>query len=114
MSFKSVFKISDDQSPVVGYLGALSILMLIIAILPLPYGYYTLLRIVLFSTMLFFAYAFHTKNASAWLISSLFVAALYNPVIPVWLYAKSVWVVINVVTACYVYSATIAVYRDCD
>ena len=69
--------------------------MLIVAAFPLPYGYYTLLRLVVTvcSGVLCFAYF---KNSSAWYILFGMVALLFNPLFPVHL-DKVIWAVLDLV-----------------
>lgn len=73
--------------------------VLAIGVLPMPYGYYTLLRLVVCGCSLYFAYnLYETKDiAFVWVFG--FIAVLYNPIIPVYLYEKEIWIVVNLITA---------------
>lgn len=69
--------------------------LLCAALLPLTYGYYTLLRIL---ATLFFAFAAmtaykHSNVLLTWLLPVF--AIIYNPIIPIHL-PKIVWILINV------------------
>lgn len=78
---------------------AVSIIMLILAIpTGWPYGYYTLLRLVVCGTSLFIAYKAYEFNRKVWMYVMGFIALLFNPVIPVHL-DKEIWVVIDVIVA---------------
>jgi hypothetical protein len=72
--------------------------MLLLALFPLPYGYYTLLRIVIFGVAVWTALiAYDIKKMWAvWLFG--FVAVLFNPFIPIRL-DRNIWAVIDVATA---------------
>ena len=74
------------------------IIVLVIGILPFPIGYYTLSRLVVFVSALYFVYNFYKKNnkTNIWIFG--FIAALYNPIIPVYLYEKFIWIIVNIVT----------------
>src|SRR5690606_9253221 len=69
--------------------------MLFVAVAPLPYGYYTLLRVVACCVFAFAAYCMANQKAhAASCVFGLF-ALTFNPLIPIH-FAKEVWVVIDV------------------
>ena len=74
-----------------------SIVMLAIALLPLPYAYYMLLRVVIFGVSAYLAVAAVSadKNELAWMLA--INALIYNPVFPVHM-TKDVWIIINLLT----------------
>lgn len=74
------------------------IVVLAIGIFPLPIGYYTLSRLVVCASAIYFAYNFYKKNnqTNVWIFG--FLAVLYNPIIPVYLYEKIIWIVVNIIT----------------
>lgn len=74
------------------------IIVLAIGILPMPIGYYTLSRLVVCAAALYFAHNFYKKkdNTNLWIFG--FITVLYNPIIPVYLYEKAIWIVINLIT----------------
>ncbi len=74
---------------------------LLVAILPLPYGYYMLLRVVVCAAAGFIAWKEYDlngkrSNSYSWIFGV--IAALFNPLIPAHLF-KLLWVVINIITA---------------
>ena len=72
--------------------------LVVIGVFELPYGYYTLLRIGLCGAaiaVIFLAYD-SLSEVSRWLFGA--IAVLYNPIIPIYLGDKSVWIVLNVLT----------------
>jgi len=79
------------------------IVVLAIGILPLPIGYYTLSRLVVCASASYFAYNFYKKNnqTNLWIFG--FIAVLYNPIIPIYLYEKFIWIVINLITIFFFY-----------
>ena len=74
------------------------IIVLAIGILPMPIGYYPLSRLVVCAAALYFAHNFYKKkdNTNLWIFG--FIAVLYNPIIPVYLYEKAIWIVVNLIT----------------
>ena len=73
-------------------------IMLIIAVFPLPYGYYTALRILVLVVSCYSGYkAYQWKRTWAiWLFVAL--AVLFNPVIRV-AFTKGIWQVLDVIAA---------------
>lgn len=73
-------------------------LMMFIALLPMPYGYYTLLRICAFGLFGLLAYDAYLKNGKLlpWLFG--FMAVVYNPIFKVH-FLRETWEVINVASA---------------
>ena len=74
------------------------IIVMAIGFLPMPYGYYNLSRLVVSGCAIYFAYSLykHTDFTFVWIFG--FLAVLYNPIIPVHLYDKQIWMVVNVIT----------------
>ena len=74
------------------------IIVLAIGILPLPIGYYTLSRLVVCTSAIYFGYNFYKNGntTNVWIFG--FIAVLYNPIIPVYLYEKFIWIIVNFIT----------------
>jgi hypothetical protein len=70
----------------------------VLAILPWPYEFYTLVRIVVCTFAAYLAYGEYKKSHLLW---SLFaaIALLFNPIVPIHLYVKDWWAIINFFTA---------------
>ena len=58
-----------------------SIVMLFLAILPMPYGYYMLIRFVVCGTGIYVAYNAKNLNKQGWMWTMGFIALLFNPLI---------------------------------
>lgn len=72
------------------------VVMSLVALAPLPYGYYQLLRVVMCGACAFLAYAEHkTGNTPGWKYALIIVAVLFNPLIPLH-QAREVWMAFNV------------------
>lgn len=70
--------------------------LLFLAVLPFPYGYYTLVRIVTASAFIRIAVVEYKKDASSVMIWVLIlVAILFNPIIPIHL-TKPIWMPLNI------------------
>ena len=73
--------------------------VLFVGVLPLPIGYYTLLRLVVTAAAAYIAYdTFQNDKQSGWIWVFGFVAILFNPLIPIYL-DKEIWMVIDFVVA---------------
>ena len=69
-----------------------------IGLFPMPYGYYFLLRLVVFVCAVYFAFQLNSRSDSTLVWVFGFFALLYNPFIPIYLGSKSIWVVVNLIT----------------
>ena len=74
------------------------IIILIIAIFPIPVGYYNLTRLLVSACALYYAIHYYKKKntTNAWIYG--FIVALYNPINPIFLYDKFIWIVVNLIT----------------
>lgn len=82
------------------YLLIVSTTTFVIGFFDLPYGYYTFLRLVVCSISAYTSYVYFSENKKINLgfIVFGFFTLLYNPIIPVHLGEKSIWIVINIIT----------------
>ena len=88
---------SGDGIPLAVWLAPL--VFLIAAVGPWPYGYYTLLRLIVFASAAFIAYrglSVRSSDALSW--GFVVLALLYNPVFRVH-FERETWSVINLVSA---------------
>lgn len=78
-----------------------------VGLLPLPYAYYILLRLLFFGCLLFLSFAIYEKNQK--LTPLLFVigglALLYNPLFLVHLGSKVAWLGVNLGTIIFMFWA---------
>ena len=75
-----------------------SSLLLVIAVLPLPYGYYMLLRLLITASAAYVAYKNFNKEMPVWGIVFVIVALLFNPLYVVH-FDKTLWVIIDILVA---------------
>ena len=76
-----------------------SIVFLILAVVnSWPYGFYTLLRLVVCGSAAYLAVQFHSQSNDAWTWAMAGVALLFNPVLPVGL-GRDMWVPIDAAAA---------------
>jgi len=81
--------------------------LLFIAIFGLPYGYYTFLRLAVTGMSLYAAFGLLEKGSiNFWVM--LFIALLFNPLIPINL-SKDIWILINIIAGSYF---TVTAYRN--
>ena len=69
-----------------------------IGLFPMPYGYYFLSRIVVCVCAIFFASQLYKarEHNSVYIFGG--IAILYNPLFPIHLGDKSMWIVVNIIT----------------
>ena len=67
-----------------------------IGLLPMPYGYYMLLRLFLCGVSLHFLTRPSVRDAEKWVLAGLVV--LYNPLVPIELGSKPLWSIVNIGT----------------
>ena len=83
------------------------IIVMLIGIFPMPIGYYSLVRIVVFVCAIFFCYKIYEKNNDIGSNHELWffgiIVLLYNPIIPIYLYVKLIWIILNLITAYFFY-----------
>lgn len=75
-----------------------SIIMLLLAIFPLPYGYYALLRLVVCFTGIFLAWHSYRMQKIPWVWAMGLIALVFNPVIPLHL-DRGLWLIVDIVVA---------------
>ena len=74
-------------------------IVMAIGVLPMPYGYYNILRCVVFGCAIFFAISLYNSNEIVYFFFFCLTSLLYNPIIPVHLYDKNLWFIVNACTA---------------
>lgn len=79
----------------------ISIVMLFIGIFNVPYGYYTLLRIIIFLTSSYLAFFAFQNQKRAWGWIFCFCLILFNPFIPIH-FNKGTWAGIDFVVAIFI------------
>lgn len=66
-------------------------ILLLLAMLTLPYSYYPFLRWVIFLISIYTAHSFYSNKLPAWALIFGAVAFLFNPLLPVYL-SKASWI----------------------
>ena len=95
-------RIANGKTPMQKSFLIIAAIMLLIAILPLPYSYYPVLRIVVTGSTAFAAFYFFNKNDSQSGIMLALMAILWNPIFPIYL-DKTLWVPLDIAAAIYMY-----------
>lgn len=71
----------------------------LIALFPLPYGYYMFLRIaVTLGSGAAIYYGFKQERVPSWAWASIVTAILFNPIIPIHL-TREIWMIFNIASA---------------
>ena len=74
-------------------------LLLFIAVFHLPYGYYTFMKIAVTCIALYNAYESRNDVQKLWLIFFIAAAIVFNPLIPIYLGHRSIWMSIDILFA---------------
>ena len=74
------------------------LIIMSIGLLPMPYGYYNLSRAVVCVCSIYFAVQLFKKDDLVFVWIFGFLAILYNPIIPIHLYEKGIWIIVNIIT----------------
>ena len=72
---------------------------LLLALAPLPIGYYTFLRILVTISSIIIIAKELKIGLTIWFILFGITAIIFNPIIPIYLYQKSLWMPIDIVVA---------------
>lgn len=75
-----------------------SIVLLVLAIFPWPYGYYTILRLIVCLTSALLAWVSYKRHLTQWIWVMVLTAVVFNPVIVVH-FGKELWTIIDLITA---------------
>ncbi len=72
--------------------------MLLLALLPWPYGYYQLLRLVICIASCILTWQVFQAKRTGWMVIMGILAILFNPIGPIFL-TRDVWALIDVIAA---------------
>lgn len=76
----------------------IAIVLLLLALFPMPYGYYTLVRICICLLSGYLAYKSWQEKINLWMWIFIIIAILFNPIIPIYL-CRTLWAIIDLATA---------------
>jgi hypothetical protein len=79
-------------------LAAASTVAIALGLLRMPFGYYTLLRVVLCLTSAVGVAAAHRRADLVWLWVYAALVVIYNPILPLKLGSKDIWIGLNLVS----------------
>jgi len=76
-------------------------ILVLLTFLDWPYGYYSFLRIVITGISIYYAYYLYetSKKLVFWFWGLAIISILFNPIVPIYLYDKSLWGFIDVAVA---------------
>lgn len=77
----------------------ISVMLLFLAMIEgLPYGFFTLLRLVVFGTTVYLSWLAYKSERHAWIWLFGFIALVFNPLLPLYL-CRDLWVVADFLVA---------------
>lgn len=82
----------------------IAIFLLLLALLPMPYGYYTFVRIFICLYSAFLAYKTWQEQIQLWMWIFIIIAILFNPLIPIYL-NRELWAIIDITAAVIIFSS---------
>lgn len=87
-------------------------LFLLIGCFKLPIGYYTFLRIVVFITSIIVLIGSVKNDMLSFAIVTALIGILFNPILPIYLHSKSIWVILDILSAGWFIFCSIKQGRD--
>ncbi|MGI6340803.1 MAG: DUF6804 family protein [Minisyncoccales bacterium] len=87
------------------------IIMLLIAVGDLDYGYYQILRIVITIFAIIFIFLFKTLEQNVLMIIMIVIAILFNPIFPIYL-DKDVWIILDFISSVLFLISTISIIKS--
>lgn len=83
------------------YPAIIASVLLLLSFFDFPYAYFALLRWVVTAVAIYYGYFLYTtqKDKITWFWGLVVIAILFNPITPIYLYSKTIWNVIDIVTA---------------
>jgi len=93
-------KIKIDKKELSVYPAIIGSALLFLAVFPLPYGYYTFLRLVITGMAIFYAYwLYQAEKKDFYFWSLVAIIVLFNPIIPIYLISKLLWGFVDIIVA---------------
>jgi hypothetical protein len=74
-------------------------MLLLLACAKMPIGYYTLLRIIITIGAISILFYEIKKDVSLFGIAFIMIAILFNPILPIYLYKRTIWMPIDISVA---------------
>jgi hypothetical protein len=76
----------------------LSAIICLVAILRMPYGFYSIVRMYTFLTYSYLSFHFFEAKNNKYFFPSLLILIIYNPMLKVFL-KKETWTIVNIISA---------------
>ena len=71
-----------------------------LAVMPLPIGYYTFLRFIITIGALLAIFLIYQHKNKAPIFIFFVITILFNPIVPIYLYKKGIWIPLDILTGC--------------
>jgi hypothetical protein len=86
----------------ISILSYIAVFLLLVALLAMPFGYYTFLRITVTAISIYGAYCAWYLSLEKWAVIWGLVAILFNPLFPVY-FTRQVWLFLDASAAAFIY-----------
>lgn len=95
----------------IGKITIFAAILLVVGCFSLPIGYYTFLRIAV-CVISILAIVVNHKNGFDWVNILLgIIAIIFNPIIPIYLHNKDIWIVIDAISALWMAAVTFLISK---
>ena len=80
------------------HLKLILVLLFLLCLAPMPYGFYSLVRFVAMIAFAIYAYIYHEKKNNKLAVAFLSLAILFQPLLPIYL-GRTLWNIVDVIVA---------------
>ncbi len=80
------------------HLKLILVLLFLLCLAPMPYGFYSLVRFVAMIAFAIYAYIYHEKKNNKLAVAFLSLAILFQPLLPIYL-GRTLWNIVDVLVA---------------
>lgn len=92
-------EINKDQKQYRTTLSKISMIVLLIAVIPIwPYVFYQLLKLVVCGTAIFSAYLYNKEKSKKWMWIMIVIALIFNPINPLY-FGHFLWSIVDLIVA---------------
>jgi len=89
----------SEKNKIYQFPAVIAVVSLFLAVFPWPYAFYGINRVIVTVVVIYYAWLMHElkRKKDFYFWGLIFLAVLFNPVLPVHLYSKGVWGFVDVI-----------------